>query len=95
MISASQKEEFRKIAYNLYSIRMSKNLTQESLSNESGVERSKISRIENYAEDFLFSTILNLAHALNVYPEKILDLNVIVPDNFEDEKKKIPKIKKL
>jgi DNA-binding Xre family transcriptional regulator len=93
MIKESHGKIYRTVAYNLYTLRMSKKLTQQALSDISEVERAKISRIENYSEDFLYSTILNLATALEVGPEKILDLNVVVPDTFEADKKKIPKKK--
>jgi transcriptional regulator with XRE-family HTH domain len=93
MIKESNEKIYRKVAYNLYTLRLSKKLTQKALSDISGVERAKISRIENYAEDFLFSTILNLALALEVEPKRILDLNVVVPETFEADKKKIAKKK--
>jgi len=91
MIAKLQEEKYRKVAFNLYSCRMSRKLTQQKLSDISGVERAKISRIENYSEDFLFSTILHLAEALQVQPERLLDLSVSVPHNFEQGKVKIPK----
>jgi transcriptional regulator with XRE-family HTH domain len=89
MIDVSEKENYRKVAFNLYTLRKAKKLSQEALANESGVERSKISRIENYSEDFLFSTILKLSKALNTTTDKILDLSAIVPLNFEKDKEKV------
>ncbi|MFA6245578.1 MAG: helix-turn-helix transcriptional regulator [Mucilaginibacter sp.] len=89
MIDESQRENYRKVAFNLYTLRISKNLSQQALANRSDVERSKISRIENYSEDFLFSTILKLAPHLDTTTEKILNLNVEVPDTFEANKEKV------
>jgi len=94
MIKESQEEKYKKVAYNLYMSRKSKGLTQQRLSDLSDVERSKISRIENHSEDFLFSTILNIATALEVDPGEILDLTVVVPTTFKRDKTKIPKVKK-
>ncbi|MES2063571.1 MAG: helix-turn-helix transcriptional regulator [Bacteroidota bacterium] len=91
MIDETQKENYRKVAYNLYTLRTDKKLSQQALADQSDVERSKISRIENYSEDFLFSTILKLAKPLETTIEKILDLNVTVPDTFEADKAKVNK----
>lgn len=94
MIDVSQLDHYKKIAYNLYTLRMSKKWTQEYLSNVSGVERSKISRIENYAEDFLFFTILRLAKALDVSYDVLLIEDVTVPEDFINSKEKIKRAKK-
>jgi transcriptional regulator with XRE-family HTH domain len=82
MIGAAHKEYFEKIAYNLFRIRSEKKLTQEHLYFLCNVERSKISRIEHAKEDFILSTILNLATALEVDLKELLDFTVTIPQKF-------------
>ncbi|RFZ85119.1 XRE family transcriptional regulator [Mucilaginibacter terrenus] len=91
MIEENLKENYRKVAFNLYTLRTVKGWTQEQLAIFSNVERAKISRIENYREDFLFSTILKLAATLDVPTQALLDLSVDVPPDFEQNRKKQPK----
>lgn len=62
------KEQFKIIGANLRKIRDEKGFSQQDLANRCDVERAKISRIENATEDFLLSTLLELASALEVHP---------------------------
>ncbi len=67
------KEQFKRIGANLRKIRDEKGFSQQDLANRCDVERAKISRIENATEDFLLSTLLELASALGVNPADLLD----------------------
>jgi len=82
MIKKENLEFYAKVAYNLYSIRISKGFSQQELSNLSNVERGKISKIENRSEDFVFGTIIELAKALEVSPSQIFNFDVEVPTDF-------------
>ena len=67
------KEQFKIIGANLRKIRDEKGFSQQDLANRCDVERAKISRIENATEDFLLSTLLELASALGVNPADLFD----------------------
>ena len=67
------KEQFKIIGANLRKIRDEKGFSQQDLSNRCDVERAKISRIENATEDFLLSTLLELASALGINPADLFD----------------------
>ena len=60
------KEHYQVIGNNLRRIRLEKGLSQQDLANRCDVERAKISRIENASEDFMLSTLLELAIALDI-----------------------------
>jgi transcriptional regulator with XRE-family HTH domain len=57
---------------NLKAIRESKYLTQEMLSERSGVSRPTIARLERGDEEARFSTIWKLAQALGVEPDALV-----------------------
>lgn len=42
------------------------NYTQAQLASKSGLDRAKISDMENAKEDFMFSTLLEIANALDI-----------------------------
>ena len=60
------KDQFKTIATNLRRIRDRKGFSQQDVANRCDIDRAKISRIENAAEDFMFSTLIELASALEV-----------------------------
>jgi transcriptional regulator with XRE-family HTH domain len=93
MIERLKEIFYKKVAFNLYTIRMSQNMTQEDLSFKSNVERSKISRIENAKEDFFFYH-LNLAEALEVFSEDILNTKIEMPSDFFNARAKLPQKRK-
>lgn len=93
MIDESKRKIYDKIAFNLYTARIGNKLSQQELAHLSEVERSKISRIENSKEDFLFSTIIKLADALKVSINVLLDFSIVIPESF-NKRKKAPKAKK-
>ena len=68
------KEHYQVIGKNLRRIRLEKGLSQQDLANRCDVERAKISRIENAAEDFMLSTLLELANALEVNINQLIGI---------------------
>lgn len=68
------KEHYQVIGNNLRRIRLEKGLSQQDLANRCDVERAKISRIENATEDFMLSTLLELASALEVSLSELMTL---------------------
>lgn len=69
------KEHYQVIGNNLRRIRLEKGLSQQDLANRCDVERAKISRIENAAEDFMLSTLLELATALDVHLTELIKVS--------------------
>jgi transcriptional regulator with XRE-family HTH domain len=68
------KEHYQVIGNNLRRIRLEKGLSQQHLANRCDVERAKISRIENASEDFMLSTLLELAFALEVNIAQLIEI---------------------
>ncbi|GHE28858.1 helix-turn-helix domain-containing protein [Sphingobacterium griseoflavum] len=63
---------YARIGKNVRNRRRALNLTQDQLSKRtSKIDRAKISDIENAKEDFMFSTLLELAHALEADVEDL------------------------
>ncbi|MFB9844022.1 helix-turn-helix domain-containing protein [Mucilaginibacter ginsenosidivorans] len=67
------KSIFASIGKNVRRIRKEQKLSQQDLANKCDVDRAKISTIETAKEDFHFTTLLELADALNVKPKELLD----------------------
>ena len=67
---------FDLVGKNLRQLRKNKGLSQQDLSNLCDVDRAKISTIETAKEDFVFTTLLELADALQVNPKLLLDFGV-------------------
>lgn len=64
---------YKRVGVNLRKERIIAKLTQEQLAKKtSKLDKSKISDIENAKEDFMFSTLLELAHALEIDIEKLI-----------------------
>ena len=59
----------------LRKLREGKGLTQEELSNRSGLAFSQIGRFERGIRSPTLSTILSLSFGLNVHPKDLLDFN--------------------
>ena len=65
-------EIYSRIGKNLKKRRLELNLTQEQLAKKtSKVDRAKISDIENAKEDFMFSTLFEIANGLDIDVEKL------------------------
>lgn len=69
------KIRLQKIGANLLRIRTDKGYTQEELSYNSDVDRSKISKIESGQANLMITTLLDLAEGLEVDPVELLDLS--------------------
>lgn len=69
------KIRLQKIGANLLRIRTDKGYTQEELSYNSDVDRSKISKIESGQANLMVTTLLDLAEGLEVDPSELLDLS--------------------
>jgi transcriptional regulator with XRE-family HTH domain len=69
------KIRLQKIGANLLRIRTDKGYTQEELSYNSDVDRSKISKIESGQANLVVTTLLDLAEGLGVDPSELLDLS--------------------
>lgn len=54
------------VGENVKDLRKKKEWTQDELASRCSVNREKISRIENGRKDYLISTLLEIAEALNV-----------------------------
>ncbi|SEN66208.1 Helix-turn-helix [bacterium A37T11] len=66
------KDTYKRIGSNVKEYRTKVNLTQSQLAEKCGkMDRSKISDIENAKEDFMFSTLLEIAEGLGVDVEKL------------------------
>lgn len=65
-------EKYKLIGLNLKAIRKKAGLSQEQLATKCSVDRSKISDIENGKENFMFSTLLDIAAGLKVDVRKLL-----------------------
>ena len=57
---------FQELGKNLQNLRKTKGLSQQELANRCDVDRAKISSIETAKEDFVMTTLLEIAEALEV-----------------------------
>ena len=62
-----------KLGENLRAVREKRELTQEQLSERTGVQAGEISRIETGKRDPQVSTVLKLAKGLDLAPGKLLE----------------------
>lgn len=64
---------YKRIGSNIKKYRKRAKLTQEQLADKSTkLDRAKISDMENGKEDFMFSTLLEIANGLNIDVEKLI-----------------------
>lgn len=66
------------IQYHLYEYRMQKHLTERKLSELSGISKSEINSIENNMKDPTVRTLCLLSLALDISPDKLFSMEVIV-----------------
>lgn len=64
------------VGENVKNLRKKKEWTQDELASRCSVNREKISRIENGRKDYLISTLLEIAEALNVEFEVLIKPDV-------------------
>ena len=63
---------YKRIGRNIKKYRKKTKLTQEQLADKSEkLDRAKISDMENGKEDFMFSTLLEIANGLNIDVERL------------------------
>jgi transcriptional regulator with XRE-family HTH domain len=72
MIRQSDKGNLKKLGANIKRLREAKNLSLRELSYECDIDNSKISKIEKGQINITFTTILQLANALEVQPSELL-----------------------
>jgi transcriptional regulator with XRE-family HTH domain len=72
MIRQSDKANLKKLGANIKRLREIKNLSLRELSYECDIDNSKISKIEKGQINITFTTILQLAKALEVNPSELL-----------------------
>lgn len=76
MIRQSDKGNLKKLGANLKKLREAKNLSLRELSYECDIDNSKISKIEKGQINITFTTILQLARALEVHPSELLKIDI-------------------
>lgn len=68
------KEKFLKaLGKKVKTLREAKGLSQYAFSDESGISRSQIARLENGDLNCTMGTLLSLAHTLEVEPKELLE----------------------
>ncbi len=72
MIRQSDKGNLKKLGSNIKRLREAKNLSLRELSYACDIDNSKISKIEKGQINITFTTILQLAKALEISPSELL-----------------------
>jgi len=72
MIRLSDKSNLKKLGLNIKKLRKAKGLSFRELSYACDIDNSKITKIEKGQINITFTTILQLAKALEVHPSKLL-----------------------
>lgn len=72
MIRQSDKGNLKKLGANIKRLREMKNLSLRELSYACDIDNSKISKIEKGQINITFTTILQLAKALEISPSELL-----------------------
>ena len=67
------KIHYISIGYNVKEIRLKKGWSQNELAKRCSVNTAKISKIENAREDYMLSTLLEIATALEVSLKDLLE----------------------
>jgi transcriptional regulator with XRE-family HTH domain len=62
-----------RFAENLRAIRLQRGMSQEALGQAANIHRTEVSLLERAAREPRLSTIVKLAHALDVKPTKLLE----------------------
>ncbi|HEX5152856.1 MAG TPA: helix-turn-helix transcriptional regulator [Parafilimonas sp.] len=73
MIKESDKENLKLLGANIKSLREAKKLSLREMSYACNIDNSKISKIENGQINITFTTILQIASALEIQPSEILN----------------------
>jgi transcriptional regulator with XRE-family HTH domain len=72
MIRQSDKANLKRLGANIKRLREAKGLSLRELSYECDIDNSKISKIEKGQINITFTTILQLAKALNITPSELV-----------------------
>lgn len=72
IVTEKYRSIYGRIGGNIKKFRKKAKLTQQQLADKSPkLDRAKISDVENGKEDFMFSTLLEIANGLNIDVEKL------------------------
>jgi len=74
MKSFDKKQFLRRLGARLSALRKSRGVGQDRLTEAAGLAKGTVSRIENGAVDPRVTTLLKLAHGLEVAPPKLLEV---------------------
>ncbi|MEJ7737014.1 MAG: helix-turn-helix transcriptional regulator [Chitinophagaceae bacterium] len=75
MIRESNKKYLKILGANIKRLRETKQLSLRELSYACDIDNSKISKIEKGQINITFTTLLQLANALEIHPSEILNTN--------------------
>ncbi len=73
MIKASDRKALKKFGENLQKLRKQKGLSLREMSYACSIDNSKIAKIEKGRVNITFTTLLQLAGALETHPSALLD----------------------
>lgn len=75
LVKDSDKKKLKILGFNIKRLREGKNLSLRELSYACNIDNSKIAKIEKGAVNITFTTLIQLAEALEVHPSEILNTN--------------------
>ncbi len=70
------KERLARFGQHLQNVRRQKGMSQDDVAANCDVTKGNLSMIENGKKDFTFTTLLELAKGLSIYPKELLDFDV-------------------
>ncbi|WP_121355731.1 helix-turn-helix domain-containing protein [Flavisolibacter nicotianae] len=73
MVRDSDKKNLEKLGANIKRLREAKGFSLRQLSNSCHVDNSKIAKIEKGQINVTFTTLMQLANALEVHPSELLN----------------------
>jgi transcriptional regulator with XRE-family HTH domain len=73
MITPGDKKVLKKFGENLHRLRKAKGLSLREMSYACNIDNSKIAKIEKGLVNITFTTLLELALALEIHPSSLLD----------------------
>jgi len=72
-MSITEKKFLKTLGENVKSLREAQGLSQYAFSDESGISRSQIIRLENGELNCTMATLLTIAQTLGVKPKELID----------------------
>ena len=73
MIKPADKKVLKKFGENLRKLRKQKKLSLRQMSYACSIDNSKIAKIEKGKINITYTTLLQLAHALEIHPSSLLN----------------------